>query len=99
MSKRPNPPSPGDRPAPGVPRPMTRDDFDRRGQAYERLKKKTGYACEECSRQCKRPGEPAETHAPAYLIVHQDGNSKNFDDSNLWLVCERCYRRNHAPGR
>jgi hypothetical protein len=100
MSKRPTPPKPGSRPAPGgVPRPMTRADFDRKGRAYERIKQKTGYICEECRRQCKRPGNPADANAPAYLIVHQDGNARNFDDGNLWLVCERCYHRRHTIGR
>lgn len=95
MTERPAPPSPDSRPLPTVPR-FKWEDFDRRGQAYERIKKRTGCVCEDCRRQCKRPGEAADAKAPSYLIVHQDGNSRNYDDHNLWLVCEDCYRRSHT---
>jgi hypothetical protein len=83
-----------------VPRSLDRAVFDHRGQAYERLKKRTGCKCEACGAQCCRPLR-LEADLPAYRIVHQDGNGKNYDDDNLALFCEHCYRDRyqHRMGR
>lgn len=73
-----------------LPRGQGRDFYDHKGAAYNRLKDRTGYRCEACKAQCRRPGEDVPEQ-PSHRIVHQDGRGANFCDENLLLICEHCY--------
>jgi hypothetical protein len=82
-----------------VPRQFPRDTYDRKGPAYERIKKRTGCKCEQCRAQCRRPGDPKTEALPAAYIVHQDGRPGNVEDDNLVLVCQACFFRDYYQAK
>ena len=64
------------------------------------LKKKesVGWKCEDCGKQCRKPGEPFDTHARTLTVHHIDMNPGNCDPSNLIALCAGCHLRRHRKG-
>lgn len=61
------------------------------------LKKKesVGWKCENCGRQCRKPGEPFDTHARTLTVHHIDQDPGNCDPANLIALCAGCHLRRH----
>lgn len=61
------------------------------------LKKKeaVGWKCEDCGRQCRKPGEPFDTHARTLTVHHLDQDPGNCDPTNLIALCAGCHLRRH----
>ena len=59
-------------------------------------KQSVAYICEGCGRQCRRPGEPFDTHKNTLTVHHIDHNPGNCSDDNLIALCAPCHLRADA---
>src|SRR5690606_29888023 len=57
------------------------------------------WKCQECGKQCRRPGEPFITHRNTLTTAHLDHNPENCDSSNLRALCAPCHLRYDAPAK
>lgn len=68
-----------------------------------RIKDGVDWACQECGKQCRRPGEPFDTHRRTLTVSHQDHDTTNNEDDNLKALCAPCHlqydRHHHAETR
>lgn len=68
-----------------------------------RVKDETDWKCEVCGRQCRRPGEPFDTHRRTLTVAHLDHTPENCERSNLRALCAPCHLRydaqQHAESR
>ena len=68
-----------------------------------RIKEDAGWICQECGKQCRKPGEPFDTHRRTLTVSHQDHDTKNNTDDNLKALCAPCHlrydRHHHARNR
>ena len=66
-------------------------------------KESAGWKCEVCGKQCRKPGEPFDTHKNTLTVSHQDHNPANCSDENLRAMCAPCHlrydARHHAETR
>ena len=60
------------------------------------VKERANWTCEGCGKQCRRPGEPFDTHKRTLTVSHQDHNPANCDLSNLKALCAPCHLRYDA---
>lgn len=67
------------------------------------VKEESGWKCEECGKQCRKPGEPFDTHRRTLTVSHQDHDPMNVERSNLKALCAPCHLRydaaHHAESR
>lgn len=59
-------------------------------------KERAGWKCEACGKQCRKPGEPFDTHKNTLTVSHQDHNPANCSDENLRALCAPCHLRYDA---
>lgn len=68
-----------------------------------RVKDEADWKCEVCGRQCRRPGEPFDTHRRTLTVAHLDHTPENCERSNLKAMCPACHLRydaaQHAESR
>lgn len=69
------------------------DDWE---QIAFRVKEEADWKCECCGKQCRRPGEPFDTHKRTLTVSHQDHNPANCERSNLKALCAPCHLRYDA---
>lgn len=60
------------------------------------VKEEADWKCEWCGKQCRRPGEPFDTHRRTLTVSHQDHNPANCERSNLKALCAPCHLRYDA---
>lgn len=67
------------------------------------VKDAAGWKCEECGKQCRKPGEPFDTHRRTLTVHHIDHVPENCDPSNLIALCAPCHlkadKEHHAETR
>ena len=68
-------------------------DWDR--IAFEK-KESVGWKCENCGAQCRKPGEPFDTHKRTLTVAHLDHTPENCDPKNLCAMCAPCHLRYDA---
>lgn len=77
--------------------PMRRDaypaDWD---QIALTTKNAAGWVCQDCGMQCRRPGEPFDTHKRTMSVHHIDHDPPNCDPINLLALCSACHLRRDA---
>lgn len=62
------------------------------------IKREVDYVCERCGLQCRRPGEPFDTHRRTMSVAHfPDPTPTNTDRSNLQGLCSACHLQLDAP--
>lgn len=61
------------------------------------VKDAADWRCEACGLQCRRPGEPFDTHRRTLTVAHLDHNPANCDRDNLKALCAPCHLRYDAP--
>jgi hypothetical protein len=61
------------------------------------IKEAAGWTCQDCGMQCRRPGEPFDTHRRTMSVHHIDHDPPNVDPSNLIALCARCHLIRDAP--
>lgn len=60
-------------------------------------KEAAGWICQDCGMQCRRPGEPFDTHRRTMSVHHIDHDPPNVDPINLIALCSACHLRRDAP--
>ncbi|WP_288220154.1 HNH endonuclease [uncultured Adlercreutzia sp.] len=55
------------------------------------VKEEADWKCEECGKQCRRPGEPFDTHRRTLTVHHKDHTPENCERSNLVALCAPCH--------
>lgn len=55
------------------------------------VKEEADWKCEECGKQCRRPGEPFDTHRRTLTVHHKDHIPENCERSNLVALCAPCH--------
>jgi len=60
------------------------------------VKEAADWKCQTCGKQCRRPGEPFDTHRRTLTVAHID-HEGGCDSSNLIAECAPCHLRRDAP--
>lgn len=60
------------------------------------VKEGAGWRCQECGRQCRRPGEPFDTHRRTLTVAHLDHVPEHCEPGNLRAMCAPCHLRYDA---
>ena len=61
------------------------------------LKNRVGWQCEDCGKQCRKPGEPFSTHKETLTVAHINHVEHDCRDINLVALCAPCHLRYDAP--
>lgn len=61
------------------------------------IKAAAQWVCQDCGMQCRRPGEPFDTHRRTMSVHHVDHNPPNCEPSNLLALCAACHLKRDAP--
>lgn len=61
-----------------------------------RKKESVDWICEACGKQCRKPGEPFDTHKRTLTVSHRDHNPANCAADNLRALCAPCHLRYDA---
>lgn len=68
-----------------------------------RVKDEADWKCEVCGKQCRRPGEPFDTHKRTLTVAHLDHTPEHCERENLIAMCAPCHLRydaeQHAASR
>lgn len=76
--------------------PMNRELYPKNWKEIATAKKESvGWKCEECGKQCRRPGEVFDTHCRTLTVHHIDGNPGNCSPDNLIALCAGCHLAAH----
>lgn len=65
-------------------------------QTARRIKNAAGWKCQSCGKQCRKPGEPFDTHRRTLTVAHLDHDPENTD-ARLMAMCAPCHLRYDAP--
>ena len=60
------------------------------------VKKKAGWICQGCGMQCRRPGEPFDTHRRTLTVHHINHRPEDCREENLIALCAGCHLRADA---
>lgn len=60
-------------------------------QTALRIKEEAGWACEQCGRGCRRPGEAFDTHRRTLTVAHINHVESDCRDENLVALCPKCH--------
>lgn len=63
--------------------------------AFEK-KQAAGWRCEFCGKQCRKPGEPFDTHKRTLTVAHMNHNPADCTAENLKALCAPCHLRYDA---
>ena len=68
-----------------------------------RIKQDAGWICQECGRQCRKPGEKFDTHKRTLTVAHMNHIPEDISPNNLKALCAPCHLRydakHHAESR
>ena len=84
--------------------PMERERYPADWERIARAKKEaTGWRCERCGKQCRKPGEPFDTHRNTLTVAHLNHTPEDVRPENLCAMCAPCHLRydaqHHAESR
>ena len=54
-----------------------------------RVKEDAEWKCEFCGKQCRKPGEPFDTHRNTITVAHLDHIPEHMERENLKALCAR----------
>lgn len=78
--------------------PMEKDRYPKDWkQIATQVKEEAGWKCEECGKQCRRPGEPFDTHRRTLTVAHLNHTPEDCRRENLRALCAPCRLRYDAP--
>lgn len=69
------------------------DDWDEIALA---VKEELDWKCEGCGKQCRRPGEPFDTHRRTLTVSHKNHDPMDCRRENLQGLCAPCHLRYDA---
>lgn len=77
--------------------PMNRSLYPKNWEQITFLvKEKAGWKCECCGKQCRKPGEPFDTHKRTLTVSHQNHIPQDVSNENLKALCAPCHLRYDA---
>ena len=77
--------------------PMERDRYPADWERIATAKKEdTGWRCERCGAQCRKPGEPFDTHKRTLTVAHLNHTPEDVTPENLMAMCAPCHLRYDA---
>ena len=59
-------------------------------------KESVGWKCENCGMQCRKPGEPFDTHRRTLTVAHLNHLPEDCRPENLKALCAGCHLRYDA---
>lgn len=76
---------------------MDRDRYpaDWKRIAFEK-KQACGWVCQRCGKQCRKPGEPFDTHRRTLTVAHLNHTPEDCRAENLCAMCAPCHLRYDA---
>lgn len=60
------------------------------------VKEAADWKCQECGKQCRRPGEPFDTHKRTLTVAHLNHMPEDCRTENLRALCAPCHLRYDA---
>lgn len=60
------------------------------------VKEKADWKCQQCGKQCRRPGEPFDTHRRTLTVAHMNHIPQDVRPENLKAMCAVCHLRYDA---
>ena len=60
------------------------------------VKIEADWQCEKCGKQCRRPGEPFDTHQRTLTVAHCNHSEMDCRPENLAAMCAPCHLRYDA---
>lgn len=76
--------------------PMKRELYPKDWNEIAAKKKNAAdWKCERCGKQCRKPGEPFDTHSRTLTVHHIDENPGNCFPENLVALCAGCHLAAH----
>lgn len=60
------------------------------------VKEAADWKCEKCGKQCRRPGEPLDTHKRTLTVAHLNHVPEDIRPENLMAMCAPCHLRYDA---
>lgn len=77
--------------------PMERERYpaDWERIAFE-IKTSADWKCQKCGKQCRRPGEPFDTHKNTLTVAHLNHTPEDVSEENLMAMCAPCHLRYDA---
>lgn len=60
------------------------------------VKRKADWKCQKCGKQCRRPGEPFDTHKRTLTVAHLNHTPEDISPDNLMAMCAPCHLRYDA---
>ena len=60
------------------------------------IKEKSGWCCQICRKQCRRPGEPFDTQKRTLTVAHLNHKPEDIRPANLLAMCAPCHLRYDA---
>jgi len=60
------------------------------------VKERADWKCQACGKQCRKPGEPFDTHKNTLTVHHIDHCPENCSQDNLIALCAPCHLRADA---
>lgn len=60
------------------------------------VKERADWVCQKCGKQCRRPGEPFDTHRRTLTVAHLNHVPEDVADDNLMALCAPCHLRYDA---
>ena len=72
-------------------------------QIARNIKEAADWKCQKCGKQCRRPGEPFDTHKRTLTVAHLNHTPEDVRPENLMAMCAPCHLRydakQHAESR
>lgn len=77
--------------------PMERERYPANWEQIARdVKDAAGWKCQKCGKQCRRPGEPFDTHKQTLTVAHLNHTPEDVRPENLMAMCAPCHLRYDA---
>ena len=77
--------------------PIDRKKYPANWEKLSRIvKDEADWKCEECGMQCRRPGEPFDTHKRTLTVAHLNHRPWDCRRENLKALCSGCHLRYDA---
>lgn len=61
-----------------------------------RIKENAEWKCQKCGKQCRKPGEPFDTHRNTLTVAHLNHTPEDMRPDNLMAMCAPCHLRYDA---
>ena len=77
--------------------PMEKERYPENwSEIADNLKESVGWVCEGCGKQCRKPGEPFDTHKRTLTVHHKNHQPEDCRIENLIALCAPCHLKADA---